>query len=383
MDFWLLSLVIVSISVGWVIGRWLPFKKKYRDNQFENYSDSYAQGLNYLLSDDSENAIKVFANIIEVSPSRIEIHLSLGNFFRSKGEVDQAIKVHQELLALTDLSQMQRNTVIAELANDYLKAGLLGRAEQLFKELIGLDKSHTAAYGSLLDIYITQKSWNEAIIYAQILFDRQSDGASATLSQCLCEGAEEALTKGNTQKAKTNLTKALEADKNCIRATLLLIQWHLNAQNNAQAQKIFQLIIIKNPEYMTLYIEPAKHIFLHANELDKYELFLQQQYQQQPSTQLAIALLEHYLATNKLAQARQFLSEVLDKVSSFGAYDLALQFIRSDSTERTDSWQGLSNLLKLMQEKKTQFVCTQCGYGSQSIQWHCPSCRRWSSMKPV
>ena len=383
MDFWLLSLVIVSISVGWAVGRWRPFKKKDNTNQFEIYSDSYAQGLNYLLSDDSENAIKVFTNIIEVSPNTIEIHLSLGNLFRSKGEVDHAIKVHQDLLARTDLSQIQRNTVIGELANDYLKSGLLDRAEQLFKELIDLDNSHLIAYGHLLDIYITQKSWNEAIIYAQILFDRQSEGASATLSQCLCEAAEEALSKGNIKQAKTNLTKALDADRNCIRATLLLIQLHLNAQNNPLAQKVFQRLIIKNPEYMTLYIEPAKEIFLHVNELAKYELFLQQQYEQQPSTQLAIALLEHYLATNKSDQARQFLSEVLEKVASFGAYDLALQFIRSDSIELADIWQGLSSLLELMQEKKTEFVCTQCGYGSQSIQWHCPSCRMWSSMKPV
>ncbi|MFT5665492.1 MAG: lipopolysaccharide biosynthesis regulator YciM, partial [Gammaproteobacteria bacterium] len=109
MDFWLLSLVLLSISIGWMLGRWRPFKKKITPNQFKNCSDSYAQGLNYLLSDDSENAIKVFTKIIEVNPNTIEVHLSLGNLFRSKGEVDSAIKVHQNLLARPDLSRKQRN----------------------------------------------------------------------------------------------------------------------------------------------------------------------------------------------------------------------------------------------------------------------------------
>ena len=118
MDLWLLLLVSVSIFVGWILGRCKSFKKKVTPNQFENCSESYAQGLNYLLVDDSENAIKVFTKIIEVNPDTIEVHLSFGNLFRSKGEVDRAIKVHQNLLARPDLSRKHRNAIIEELAKD-------------------------------------------------------------------------------------------------------------------------------------------------------------------------------------------------------------------------------------------------------------------------
>lgn len=383
MDLWLLSLVLLSITIGWILGRWRPFKKTDSAKQVDNCSDSYAKGLNYLLSDDSENAIKVFTKIIEVNPNTIEIHLSLGNLFRSKGEVDRAIKVHQNLLARPDLSRKQRHAAIEELAKDYLKAGLLDRAEKLFKELIELDSSNVIAYRYLLDLYIAEKSWEEAVECAQVLFDQKYPGASITLSQCLCEAAEKAVSKGNRKKARDNLTKALEVDDSCVRAALLLIQWYLNVQDNSAAKKVFQRLVRKSPEYMELYIEPAKQIFLRGKESTKYQIFLQQQYTHQPSTRLAIALLEHYETMNKPEKTRQFLLEVLAKTPSFGAYDFALGFLQSDTMQLSDTRQGLSNFLKAMQEKKAEFVCTQCGYESHAIQWNCPSCRNWASMKPV
>jgi lipopolysaccharide biosynthesis regulator YciM len=383
MDLWLLSLVFLSIFIGWTLGRWKLFKKKVTPNQFENCPESYAQGLNYLLSDDSENAIKVFTKIIEVNPNTIEIHLSLGHLFRSTGEVDRAIKVHQNLLARPDLSRKQRNTIIEELANDYLKAGLLDRAEKLFKELIQLDDNNLIAYRYLLDLYIAEKSWDEAIDCARVLSDRKYVDASTALSQCFCESAEKAVRKGNRKKAWDNLTKAIEVDENCVRAALLLIQWHLNVQDNSAAKKVFQRLIRKSPEYMTLYIEPAKKIFLQEKKSIKYQVFLQQQYAQQPSSRLAIALLEHYATTNKLENARQFLPEVLAKTPSFDVYNFALRFLRPESVQLADTWRGLSSFLQAMQENKAEFICTQCGYESHAIQWHCPSCRNWSSMKPV
>jgi lipopolysaccharide biosynthesis regulator YciM len=383
MDLWLLLLVIISIFIGWGLGRGWPLKKTHSTNQSESYSDSYAQGLNYLLLDDPDNAIKVFTKIIEINPDTIEVHLSLGNLFRSKGEVDRAINVHQTLLARADLSRKQRNTAIEELANDYLKAGLLGHAENLFKELIDLNSHNLAAHGHLLDLYITEKSWDEAVDSAQILFDHKHAGSSVSLSQCLCEAAEKAIQKGNQKQARNNLIKALEVENNCVRATLLLIQCHLNSQEQLAAKKLFQRLIIKNPEFMALYIEPAKQIFLKGNEPAQYQALLKQQYISGPSTSLAVALLEHYVETNQSEKAIEFLTEVLAKTPSFGAYDFALHFRREDSIPLTDMWKGLSEFLKAMQEKKVEFVCTQCGYESHSIQWHCPSCRSWSSMKSI
>ena len=383
MDYWLLLLILSAIMIGWVIGRWDPFARSDSGNSYGIFSDSYVKGLNYLLSNDSNKAIGIFTELIEVNSDTIEIHITLGNLFRSKGEVDRAIKVHQNLLARPNLSKKQRNMAIAELANDYLKAGLLDRAEKLFKEMIQLKSDDLVAYHRLLDLYITEKSWHEAIDCARILYQRGEPDASIIYSQCLCEVAEIAMSKGQTKVARENLAKAIEIDQNCVRATLLLIKLHLDSDNISAAQKLFKRLIRQNPEFMGMYIEPARKIYLRGNESNGYQEFLEQQYREHHSTRLAMALLEFYVDQNQIEKARSFLSDVLQSSPSFESFEFALRFLRSDPDHLSETWDSLSSFLKMMQSKKIEFTCTQCGYESHAIEWNCPSCKSWASMKPV
>ena len=383
MDIWLLSLVLAAIFIGWIIGRWKPSVKKFSNYRSGNYAESYIKGLNYLLADDSQKAVEIFSELIKVNTETIEIHIALGNLYRSKGEVERAIKVHQNLLARPNLSRSQRNMAIAELANDYLKGGLLDRAENLFKELTQLEPKDVAAYRNLLDLYITEKSWHEAVEYARILSDQGDREAVIILSQCYCEIAEGAFAGGNNKLVRESLDKALDADPACVRAGLLLIKHYMGSNNTNAAKKVFQRLTRNNPEYMDLYITPGREIYLLANESKEYQKFLQNQYQNKPSTRLAIALMEHYISVNQVEKANQFLAEVLEKSPSFEAYEFALRLQKSNPKHLSDTWNGLSSFLKSMKDKKTEFFCSQCGYESHAIQWNCPSCRRWSSMKPV
>ena len=382
MDIWLFLLVLASIIIGWLLGRWQPFKKNGKKQQSDRFSESYAKGLNYLLADDSDNAIKIFTDLIEVNTDTIEIHIALGNLFRSKGEVDRAIKVHQNLLARPNLTRRQRQMAIAELASDYLKAGLLDRAEKLYREMIELDADPRQAYQRLLDLYITEKSWSEAVECARVLYDLGEPEADVMYSQCLCEIAAEAIDGANHRLARKSLDRALEVDPNCVRAALLLIRLHLKTDNAAAAKKIFQRLTRQNPDYMGLYIEPARQIYL-GREARVYQDFLQDQYQQHPSTRLAMALLEHYARNDEIEKARQFLSDILNQSPSFEAFEFALRFLKSNPDQLGETWETLSTFLKSLQDKKTEYVCARCGYESHAIQWLCPSCRNWASMKPV
>ena len=361
----------------------MPSSKISSNSGSKNHSESYVKGLNYLLTDDSDKAIETFSELIKVNADTVETHIVLGNLFRSKGEVDRAVKVHQNLLARPDLSRKQRNMTIGELANDYLKAGLLDRAEKLFMEMIQLNPDDLGAYRNLLDLYITEKSWDQAIEYAQILYDRDDPGAAIILSHCHCELADAAMKAGNNKQVRESLAKALDIDKTCVRAALLLIRHHLNLDNVAAAKKIFRQLTRVNPEYMNLYIVPAREIYSRSNESTAYQNFLQDQYHKDPSTRLAIALIEHYAGIDQIEKARQFLSEVLKQSPSYEAFGFALRFLKSDPAHLSETWESLSMFLLSMQNKKTEYVCSLCGYESHAIQWNCPSCRNWSTMKPV
>lgn len=382
MDIWLFLLVLVAIIIGWLLGRWQPFKKKQAQSGTDQFSERYARGLNYLLADDSDNAIKIFTDLIEVNKDTIEIHIALGNLFRSKGEVDRAIKVHQNLLARPNLTRRQRQMAIAELASDYLKAGLLDRAEKLYREMIALDADTNLAYARLLDLYVAEKSWNEAVECARYLYEKGEPEAAVTYSQCLCEIASEAINGGNRRLARKSLDRALEIDSGCVRAALLLIQLHMDNDDIAAARKIFNRLTRESPDYMPLYIEPARQIFL-GRQSSVYRDFLQNQYRQHPSTRLAIALLEHYARNDEIEKAREFLSDVLHQSPSFEAFDFALRFLKSNPDQLGETWETLSTFLKSLQDKKSEYVCSRCGYESHAIQWLCPSCRSWASMKPV
>jgi pentatricopeptide repeat protein len=380
MDIWLFLLILAAIFIGWLLGRWQPFHKSSAP-QADISSEKYARGLNYLLTDDSDNAIKIFTDLIEVNKDTIEIYIALANLFRSRGEVDRAIKIHQNLLARPNLTRSQRHMAIAELASDYLKAGLLDRAEKLYREMIELGADPQQAYRRLLELYITEKSWEDAEECAHVLYKMGEPEAGIAYSQCLCEIASNAIDSGNNRLAHKSLDKALEVDSGSVRATLILIRLHLQTSNTATAKEIFLRLIRQSPEYMALFIEPARQIY-DGNEIGVYQEFLQDQYQHHPSSQLALALLEHYAHDDEIGKAQQFLSDILNKSPSFEAFEFALRFRKSNPDQLDETWETLSTFLKTLQDKKTEYVCSRCGYGSHTIQWLCPSCRNWASMKP-
>ena len=383
MDIWLFALVFAAVLSGWLLGRWQPLRKKEDQSPVSgHFSERYAKGLNYLLADDSDNAIRIFTDLIEVNRDTIEIHIALGNLFRSKGEVDRAIKVHQNLLARPNLTRKQRHTAIAELASDYLKAGLLDRAEKLYREMIELKADPDKAYRHLLDLYISEKSWGEAVECAQMLFKMGEPEAAVEYGQCLCEIATEAIESGNHRLARKSLERALEVDADSVRAALLLIQLHVKSDKLSAAKRLFARLVRQRPDYMILYIEPARQVF-PQNEDRHYQQFLQEQYRQHPSTRIAMALLEYYARNDEIEKARQFLSDILHQSPSFEAFEFALRFLKSNPDQLGETWDTLSVFLKALQDKKIEYVCSRCGYDSHAIQWLCPSCRNWASMKPV
>ena len=382
MDIWLFALVFAAVLSGWLLGRWQPFKKKEGHLVSDHLSERYARGLNYLLADDSDNAIRIFSDLIEVNRDTIEIHIALGSLFRSKGEVDRAIKVHQNLLARPNLTREQRHMAIAELAGDSLKAGLLDRAEKLYREMIELKADPDKAYRHLLDLYITEKSWEDAVECAKTLFKMGEPEAAVEYSQCLCEIAAAAIESGNHRLALKNLERALEVDADSVRAALLLIQLHVKVDKLSAARRLFTRLVRQRPDYMVLYIEPARQVF-PQNEDREYQQFLQQQYHQHPSTRIAMALIEHYARNDEIEKAREFLSDILHQSPSFEAFEFALRFLKSNPEQLGETWDTLSVFLKTLQDKKIEYVCSRCGYDSHAIQWLCPSCRNWASMKPV
>lgn len=384
MDIWLLAILFCALLIGWLMGRFsISRQNKLTSRDNSNCSESYIQGLNYLLANKSDKAIQLFVDLIKVDKETIETHLALGNLFRSKGEVDRAIKIHQNLIARPNLDQNQRVMALKELAEDYLKAGLLDRAENLYKELVQINPRNKDALQKLFELYSLEKSWAEARDIALELYQQQRSGSRLILTHCYCELAELALAEGNLRETRENLDKAIQIDSQCVRALLLLVNFHLRENKRAKASQLFNQLMNTSPQFIEIYLDPAREILLENGSVKKYQQFLTRQYEKKPISSIAMELLKSYRINDQHELIVEFLYRALQESASIELFDFAFQYFKSHPDLQDGAWDELAAHFKKINNKKTSYLCTVCGYESHSMQWNCPSCKTWSSIRPL
>ncbi|MCR4301001.1 MAG: lipopolysaccharide assembly protein LapB, partial [Sulfuricaulis sp.] len=214
---WLL--LPLAAASGWFAAR---LEQKRRARQSLDLPSAYFKGLNFLLNEQHDKAIEVFIRVLEVNSETVETHLALGNLFRRRGEVERAIRIHQNLIARPTLDKEQRSQALLELAQDYHKAGLFDRAENLFLELAEIRVHSEQALRVLLHIYQQEKEWEKAISIVQRLARLSGKNMNSMIAHFYCERAELDLSRQNDSSAREHLKQALAVDDKCVRASILL-----------------------------------------------------------------------------------------------------------------------------------------------------------------
>jgi lipopolysaccharide biosynthesis regulator YciM len=269
-----LALLPVAAFSGWLIGRRSSSNKK-NSVRFDLPSN-YLKGLNYLLNEQQDKAIELFISMLDVDNDTVETHLALGSLFRRRGEVDRAIRIHQNLIARPTLSQLQRAQALSELGQDYMRAGLLDRAETLFSELVDKEPHSEAALQQLLDIYQQEKDWNKAIQISHLLENRTGQSRRAIVAQYYCETADELYRHGEPAKALKFIKKAMNEDVNCARASILEGTIEQEAGNIKAAIKAFHRIEHQDPELLPEVIQPLTDCYRHIGKIESMVTFLRQ-----------------------------------------------------------------------------------------------------------
>src|SRR5690606_18406923 len=215
--FLLAGLFIIAAASGWAFER----MSRERDNQPPaRISADFIRGLNLVLNRKTDEALELFVQIAKVDDDTLETHFALGHLFRRRGEVDRAIRVHQNLLARPSLSEAQRHQALFALAEDYLGAGLFDRAENLFAELTSSSTQARAALERLVDIYEREREWEKAI-EAYRLLEMRSGEHSPRVAHYYCELAEQARVAGDTERALEGLSNAEQTESGALRAALI------------------------------------------------------------------------------------------------------------------------------------------------------------------
>lgn len=379
--FWPLLFFAALIS-AWYLGF---SKRKYQDaTQKINLPRDYLVGLNFLLNEEPDKAVDIFIKMLEVDSDTVETHLAVGKLFRRRGEVDRAIRIHQNLIARPQLDKSYRDQSLFALGQDYLSAGVLDRAERIFLELVEIKTFAAPALRALLDIYQQEKSWEDAIKIAKKLEVATKKNMQTTIAHYYCELAEVALAKGQNEQASTYLKDALKEDKFCARSSLLQARYEMSRHDYKAALKILKQIKNQNADYLSEAIEPLASCYEALNEGDKLVQYLMQVLEEYPRIPIVLILSERIRKWKGDKVAANFVADYIRRYPSIRGLHLFINLYLSNAEGRArEDLIILQGLTKKLLADKPDYQCTSCGFSGKTLHWQCPGCKQWSSVKPL
>jgi lipopolysaccharide biosynthesis regulator YciM len=372
MSFLLWLLLPVAAASGWLVAQ----HQKRRKPISSHLSPDYLKGLNYWLREEPDKAIDILIKLIDVNNETFETHLALGVLFRRRGEVNQAIHIHQNIIKIPTLDPQQRNLALFELAHDYQNAGLFDRAEDVFKDLLIVESYQIPALSQLLKIYEQEQEWGKAIEIAQKL--AKLSGKKMPIAQYYCEQAENYREQGQTNKAQQLIQQALHTDPFCVRASFIEAGLALEKNNYKQAIIAFQRVVKQDHEYFIEIIEDL-HDCYHAigqqNEFKVYLLKILNCYNDITPVLSLAKIIQQQLGTE---QAINFIAKQMHERPSLCSINSFLALSKLD-----DNLLLLHNAITQLLKNKAFYKCNNCGFTARKLYWHCPSCKQWNTMKSI
>jgi lipopolysaccharide assembly protein B len=384
-EYWWLLALPLFFTLGWIAAR-VDIKQLLSESTA--LPAAYFKGLNFLISDQHGKAVDAFSEAIEANTDSLELHFALGSLFRRTGETDRAINMHLNMLDKKELTENQKSAVKAELAQDYLKAGLFDRAEELFK---GLDDTRyrQPALRALLEIYVREREWFQSIATATELERLSGVPFRVEIAQYYCELAMNDIIAQHQDAARNYLNLALDANKNCVRANVLLGDLEVSLgvnQTSAHQAAIshWKRIEFQQPEYLGLVAAKMLKSYRASGQLKEGLAQLNTYLETYKLPSLMSVLYEATLAEEGAEKAAKLARNELIRQPNLTTLDQLLQArAMADETQK----QGQNQDIQLMQQtvrnaigNRAAYHCGQCGFRAKQYHWQCPACNAWESL---
>ena len=368
--------ILIIIIIITVLLVYFFSKSSSNDQTVTNtYSAEYYRGLNYLLNNEDEKALKIFTDLIDVDSSTIETHLALGGVYRRRGEFDKAILIHQNLLSRPSLDQSIKNQSLYELSKDFFSAGLYDKSEKILLNLKS-DKSYSESCNEyLLLTYELSKDWDKAINYGKNLNSKimRNTSKEVLIAQYYCEKALDYLKDEQLNKTITILKKAVDVNKNCTRAYQLLFKLNIDSNPELAFDYLHSLVKIDSHFFLISSKDILKLSSTHQNSsLDEkiYNMILTFS----TPTIFSPDIYEFMFNYNKYQTPTDYVTKINDNLFT-KIYDNLYK-------SKNDNLSFQHDLLSIIKGNYLSFNCKNCGYSSKSYIWQCPSCNSWETIEP-
>lgn len=382
MHYFLLALLPVAAWSGWWVAR--SHYGRGDATRGRGIHPEYFKGLNYVLNEQPDKAIEVFIKMLEVDSETVETHLALGNLFRRRGEVDRAIRIHQNLIARPTLDKDQRALALLELGMDYMRSGLLDRAESLFEELVETGSYSVQAFRELLDIYQQEKEWDDCITTARRLEMTSGERLDPVVAQYYCEKAEELRNSGQYRLARDNIRRALSIDPDCARASFLEAELAMLSGKLRHAVRACKRIQRQDADYMPEVIPLLLDCYQQLDGLDECMEYLREVLERDGGITTMLTLTDLIAQREGEAAAAEFITSELRKRPSVRGLERLLAYALEQAEGRSrESLITIRELTAKLLEGRPVYKCIHCGFVGKSLHWQCPSCKQWNTVKPI
>jgi len=379
LEYWWLLALPLFFALGWLAAR-IDIKQLISESR--TLPMSYFRGLNFLLNEQPDKAIEAFIEVVKVDPQTVELHFALGSLFRRRGELERAIRMHQNLVERPDLREDQKLAALFELAQDYLKAGLLDRAEELFLKLDGTQHAEPALK-FLLDIYQQEKDWQKAIGIAGKLESTTGRSHQKEIANFYCELASIEMMHSRPERAHPYLDTALTHHRLCVRANVLLGDLEMSAGNATAAVDAWKRIESQNPYYLSLVAERIYSAYEKQGRPEEGLNLLRGYLEKYPSLDALNVVFQATLERHGTEPAYRLVRDELRRTPTMLGLDklLEAQLLEAPIDRRRDL-ELIRGLVNQHTQGLAMYKCDNCGFRARQYYWHCPACASWETYSP-
>jgi len=379
----LFLLLPVAAAYGWYMGRRSAYQNKQQEAN--RLSRDYVAGVNFLLSNQQDKAVDLFLDMLKEDTSTVEAHLTLGNLFRSRGEVDRAIRIHQSLMESASLTYEQRLLAVQQLGRDYMAAGLYDRAEDMFAQLVDETDFRVGALQQLLLLHQATSDWQKAIDVAERLVKLGKDKQRTEIAHFYCELALQLMGSDDLDRAMSLLKKGAAADKNCARVSIMMGRIFMAKGEYAKAVETLQRVIDQDSELVSETLEMLQVCFQQLNKPEEWEAFLKRCVEENTGA-VAELMLAGILEQKEGADIAQvYINRQLQRHPTMRVFHRLIDYHLQEAEEgrAKESLIVLRDMVGEQVRTKPRYRCQKCGFTAFTMYWHCPSCRAWSTVKPI
>ncbi len=375
-EYWQLLLIPLFFGLGWAAAR-VDMRQVVHESRA--LPRSYFQGLNFLLNEQPDKAIDSFLEVAKVDSQTVELHFALGNLFRRRGETERAIRMHQNLIDRPDLDDGVRLHALSELGQDFLKSGLLDRAEEIFNKLVGT-AFEDEAKRNLLEIYQVEKEWQKAIELARELPDVASQ---QEVAEFYCELAAGEIMRSRPDSARVHLEAAMQQNRKCVRASLLQGDLLLQEGKLSDAIDAWQRIEQQDPAYLALVAQRLLETYRKMAQRDEGIALMRGYLERYPSLDLLDVVYQLILEGEGNEAAYRLVRDELQRNPTLlGLEKLMSARLPLAEPEIRPDVELAKTIIQGYTKRLSRYRCDNCGFKARQFYWRCPACGGWETYPP-